>query len=140
MPWNVGDRSHQLARKRVPVGDQRLEQSSIRRAVRAKLLRGVFERAPCENRSSVVERVSDGCGRLDQVEIELQRAEERRSQKRRVDRRADVVTKSRQRQLLGARAAPDRLVRFDDADRAPGLGERDRGRKAVRPCSDDNSV
>ena len=113
---NVGDRSHQLARKRVPAGDQRLEQLAIRRAVRAKLLRGVFERARRENNSAVVERVSDCCGRLDQVEVELQRAEERRGKKRGVDRGTDIVAKTRERQLRGARAATDRLVRFDDAD------------------------
>ena len=57
-----------------------------------------------------------------------------------MDRGADVVAKSRERQLRGARAAPDRLLRLDDAYGAPRLCERDRGSKAVRPRPDDDGV
>ena len=57
-----------------------------------------------------------------------------------MDRGADVVAKARERQLRGARPAPDALVRLDDANGAPGFSKRDRGGKAIRPCSDDNSV
>jgi hypothetical protein len=58
------------------VCEQGLEQPPIRPAVRAQLLCGVLERAPCEDSSSVVERVCDCGGRFDQIEVELQRAEE----------------------------------------------------------------
>jgi hypothetical protein len=58
------------------VGDQWLDQPPIRPAVLAKLLCCVLERAPCEDSSSVVERVCDCGGRFDQIEVELQRAEE----------------------------------------------------------------
>jgi hypothetical protein len=43
-------------------------------------------------------------------------------------------------QLRSARPAADRLLRLDDADGAPGLSERDRGGKAVRPCAYDYGV
>jgi len=58
------------------VGDHWLEQPPIRPAVRAQLPSGVLERAPCENSGFVVERVCDCGGRFDQIEVELQRAEE----------------------------------------------------------------
>ena len=75
MARNVGDGAHELARERVPARDQRLEQPPIRSAVRTQLLGGVTEGAACENRSPVVERVSNRGGRLDQFEVELQRPE-----------------------------------------------------------------
>jgi hypothetical protein len=84
--------------------------------------------------------VRNRSGRLDQVELKPQRPEERRGHYRRVDRRADVVPESRQRQFRGARSAADRLLRLDNADGAPGLGKRDRGSEAVRPRPDDNGV
>jgi len=84
--------------------------------------------------------VSDRSGRLDQVELELQRAEERGGEERRVDRGADVVAKSRERQLGGARPAADRLLRLDDTDGTPRLGERDRSRETVGPGPDDDCV
>jgi hypothetical protein len=73
----------------------------------------------------------DGHGRLDQVESELERAEEGRGDESRVDRRADVVPESGQCQIQSPRPAADRLLRLDDADGAPGLSKRDRGREAV---------
>ena len=57
-----------------------------------------------------------------------------------MDRRADVVPKSRQRQLLGARSAAGGLSRLEDQDRSSCLSERDRGREAVRPRADDDGV
>ena len=57
-----------------------------------------------------------------------------------MDRGADVVPKSRQRQLLGALSTADRLLRLDDAYGAPGLSERDRSGQAVRPGPDDDGV
>jgi hypothetical protein len=57
-----------------------------------------------------------------------------------MNRGADVVPKSWQRQLRGASPAADRLLRLEDANRTPGLSERDRGGKAVRPRPDDDGV
>ena len=84
--------------------------------------------------------MSDRDGRLDQVDVEPERAEERGGEENRVDRRAHVVPKAGKRQLSGARPAADRLLRLDDADGASGLSERDRSSKAVRPCPDDDGV
>jgi hypothetical protein len=84
--------------------------------------------------------MGDRGGRFDQVEVELQRAKKRGSDESRMDRRANVMPKSRERQLRGASSATDRLLRLDDAYRAPSLSERDRGGKAIRPRADDNGV
>jgi len=84
--------------------------------------------------------VSHRCGRLDQVELELQRAEKRGRGDEWMDCGADVVPESRKRQLRSARPAADRLLRLDDADGAPGLRERDRSSEAVRPRPYDNRI
>jgi hypothetical protein len=84
--------------------------------------------------------MSDCSGRLDQVELELERAEERGGEDRRMDRGADVVSKSRERQLRSARSSADRLLRLDESDGAPRLSKRDRSGEAVRPRPDDNGV
>jgi len=84
--------------------------------------------------------MSDRDRRLDQIDFELERAEERGGEENRMDRGADVVPKAGKRQLSGARPAADRLLRLDDADGAPGLSEGDRSSKAVRPCPDDDGV
>jgi hypothetical protein len=57
-----------------------------------------------------------------------------------MDRGADVVPKSRKRQLGSARAAADRVLRFEDEDGAAGPGERERGGEPVRAGADDDSV
>jgi hypothetical protein len=57
-----------------------------------------------------------------------------------MDRGADVVPKSGQRQLERARAAADRFLRLEDDDGASGLRERDRGREPVRARADDDGV
>jgi hypothetical protein len=101
---------------------------------------GIEERAPCEHGRPVVQWMSDRCGWLDQVEVKLERAKERGGHEQRMDRGADVVAESGKRQLRCARTAADRLVRLDDADGAPGLSQRDRSGKAVRPRPDDDRV
>jgi hypothetical protein len=78
--------------------------------------------------------------RLDQVELEVERPEERRCGGERVDRRADVVTEAGEGELRGARPAADGVARLEDANGAPGLGEGDRGSEPVRPGADDDGV
>ena len=136
----MSDGSEELVLELVPAGNERSEQLQVRVAIRTQLRCCVLERAPYEYGRAVIERVSDRSGRLDQVKLELQRAEERGGEERRVDRGADVVAKPGERQLRGARPTADRLLRFDDADRTPCLGERDRGGKAVRPGPDYDRV
>ena len=84
--------------------------------------------------------MSDRRWRLDQIEVELERAEEGGGHESRMDCGANVVPKSGKRQLRSACPAPDRLVRLDHANRSPGLSQRDRSSKAVRPCADDDSI
>jgi hypothetical protein len=78
--------------------------------------------------------------RLDQVELEVERPEERRCGGERVNRRADVVTEAGECELGSARPTADGVARLEDANRAPGLGEGDRGGEAVRACADDDGV
>ena len=84
--------------------------------------------------------MSDRRGRLDQIEVELQRAEERGRRESRMDCGANVVPKSGKRQLRGACAASDGLVGLDNANGSPGLSERDRSSKAVWPRPENDSV
>jgi hypothetical protein len=79
-------------------------------------------------------------GRLNQVELEVERPEERRCGSERMDRRADVMAETGKCQLGRACAAPDRIARLEDEDRTAGLGEGDRGGEAVRPRADDDGV
>ncbi len=72
MAWNVRDRLQKLALELGPAGDERFQQPSVGIAVRAKLARRVVDRAPHENRGTVVEGVGNNGGRLDQVELEPQ--------------------------------------------------------------------
>jgi hypothetical protein len=78
--------------------------------------------------------------RLDPLDIEVERAKERRRGRERMDRRADVVTEARKGQLERARPAADRVLRLDDEDGASCLRECDRGGEAVRACADDDGA
>jgi len=78
--------------------------------------------------------------RFDPVDAEVERVEEWRRGRERMDRRADVVTEAGQRQLGGPRAASDRVACFDDEDRASGLRKRDGGGEPVRAGADDDGV
>ena len=57
-----------------------------------------------------------------------------------MNRRADVVPVTGQRQLERPRAAADRVLRLQDEDGASGLGESDGGGKPVRARTDDDGV
>src|SRR5439155_5330179 len=93
----------------------------------------LLERPPYEDSRAVVERMSDSGWWLDQVELELERAEERGGGERRMNRGADVVSEAGERQFRRACPTADRLLSFDDADGAPGPSERNRSGEAVRP-------
>jgi hypothetical protein len=93
-----------------------------------------------EQGGAVVERMRERGGRLDPVDVELERPEERRRDAERVDGRADVVPEAGERELGRARAAADAVLRLEDEDRASGLRESDRGGKPVRAGADDDGV
>jgi hypothetical protein len=69
-----------------------------------------------------------------------QGAEERRGDRHRMHRRAQVVREARQRQLAGARAATNRLVGFEDDDLPSGLSHDDGRRQTIRPGADDDRI
>jgi hypothetical protein len=140
MTRKVDDRPEQLVLELVPAADQGPEEVEVGVAVPSELRCRVLERTRDERGRPVVQRMSDRGGRLDQVDFESERAEERGGDENRVNRGADIVLKAGERQLSGARPAADRLLRLDDAYRAPGLSQRDRGSKAVRPCSNNDRV
>ena len=105
--------------------------------------RGLLDRALEHDCRPVVERVRERRRRMDPLDAVLgQRhgAHERRGDPERVDRGAGVVQEARERQLLGAQAAADRVAALDDEHRATGPREHDRRREPVRPRSDDDRV
>ena len=57
-----------------------------------------------------------------------------------MDRRADVVTKSGQRQFGSARAAADRIARFQNEYGQSLARQRDRRGETIRPRTDDNGI
>src|SRR5437773_3852299 len=140
MARNVRERLQQLVHELVPVCDEGFQQASVCSAVTAEVRCCVLERPSYDHGRPIVERMRDCSKRLDQVELELERAEEWGRGDQWMDRGADVMSESGKRQLRSARPAADRLLRLDDADGAPGLCERDRGGKAVRPGADDDGA
>jgi hypothetical protein len=57
-----------------------------------------------------------------------------------MNRGAHVVAKARLRQLSGARAAADRVLRLQDQHGASGARDRERSGQAVRPGANDYGV
>ncbi len=91
----------------------------------------------------VVERVRESRRRLDPLDavlLERHRAQERRGDGERMDRRADVVDEARQRQLGRPAAAAERFLGLQHPHRQPGPGEMDCRGEAVRPRPDDNRI
>ena len=100
-----------------------------------------------DRKSSAAVPSSNGMGErrrrvhpLDAVALERHRAHERRRGRERVDRRADVVDETGQRQLGRAAAAADRLLTLEHADRKPGAGKDDRRAEPIRPRADDGRI
>jgi hypothetical protein len=78
--------------------------------------------------------------RLDPVDVQRERSEERRSRGERMDGGTDVVPEPGERQLGRTRAAANRVLRLEDEDRASRLGEGDGGGEPVRAGADDDGV
>ena len=121
---------------RVPRIDERADQPPIRPLVVAEAGRGRDQAVLEQHRGPVVQRMSRRRVRLDPVDVELQRTEERRSQPERVNRRADVVNEARQRQLGRTQAAAELLLGLVNLDLQPGARQRDRRGEAVRARAD----
>ncbi len=113
--------------------DQRADQSPVRELVAAEPRRRCQQAVLEQDGRPIVERMGRRRTRLDPLDVELERPEERRSQTERVDRRADVVDESRQRQLGRPQAAAELLRGFVNLDLQAGSSQRDRRRETVRP-------
>jgi len=81
-----------------------------------------------------------GMDPLEPVLLQWQRVEVRGGRAERMDRRAEVVDETGQRELRAARAAADRRLGLAYPDLQARTSERDRGRKSVRPAADDLGV
>jgi hypothetical protein len=97
-------------------------------------------RALDEEGGPVVERVRERGRRFDPLDVEVERAEERRRRCEWMDRGADVMSEAGECQLGGAGAAADGVLRLDDEDGASGLRKCDGGGEPVRAGADDDRV
>ena len=103
-------------------------------AVGAEPARGLLDRAQHHPGAAVVERVGAIDLRpapLEAVALELERLQERRADRHRVDRRAEVVHQPGDGQLAAARAAADRVLGLEHGHREP-LAARGRPRRPAR--------
>ncbi len=107
-------------------------------SVHAEAVGGRVEVALEQDRGAVVERMRSLCVRLDPLDVEVERAEERRVRAERVDRGADVVHEPGQGQLERADAAAESLVRLVDVDVEPRARQLERAGEAVRARADDD--
>ena len=92
---------------------------------------------------SIVQRMCTHPGRpypLEAVLRQRQRSERRRDRREGMHGRADVMHEPGQGQLRRAHASAGNRVRLEHRDGPAGLGQEDRGGKAVRSGSDDNGV
>ena len=138
------ERSEQRVHQIVGALDERLGQRAIAsRVARAESVAGLGDRAANDDRGAVVERMRERRRRMNELEPmfgERQRAKERRRERERVDRGADVVHEAGLGQGGRPRASADRRRGLVDADGSSGARERDRGGETVRARSDDDRV
>ncbi len=125
---------------RAPALRERPDEPPVRRAVRPERSRRLVDAAHEERRLVVVERMRDARRRLEPVHVELERAEADGRPPERMDRRAHVVPKPGQRQLVGTHAAADPVGRLVHDHVEAGAGERDRRGEPVRPRTDDDRL
>ena len=135
--------AEQVLEQHVPVVDERLQQRAIGIAVGSEALGRLVHGAMQRHCRAVVERMGDrdlGMGELEPVLPQRQATQERRGEREGVDRRADVVPESGQRELGAAQAAADLVRGLEHEHGAPCLGERDRSRQAIGARAHDDRV
>jgi hypothetical protein len=136
MARHVRDRSQEVGAQPVEALGLRREQPPPRTAVRAQPGRRLGHGADEHAGPSVVEwlrQVDLWPAPLQPVPLQPEPGKERRAEGERVDGGTDVVQHARDRQLLGAGAAADRVARLEHRDIDAGARERDSGREPVRP-------
>src|SRR5438552_17853216 len=105
--------------------------------VSSELTRRLLQRTPEKDGRLVVERVRDRDRRTNPsqpVPLEIERSEEWGEQPDRMTTGADVVGKSRKRELGGADSTTDLVPGFEDAHGDPPPPELVGGGHAVRPA------
>ena len=133
---NADQRSEQCRLELFPPGADPSQQAVVRLCVRPQLCGGLVDRACDHNGGSVVERMGQGGRRLDHLEPvfrERKLSEEGRARDERMNRRADVVHESGQRQLRRAHASAERVLRLAYDEAPAGASEGDGRCKPVRP-------
>jgi hypothetical protein len=118
--------------------DERRDELAVGLSVRSERVRRRVEVALEQDGGAVVERMCGLHVRVNPLDVEVERAEERRVGAERVDRRADVVHEAREGQLERADAPAHGLLRLVDFDVEPCAGELERAGEAVRPRPDDD--
>ena len=120
---------------------QRPHQLSVGASIRTECFRGGIDRAFQHRGRSVVQRVRERRRRvnpLQSVFCQREGFEERRRDRHRVNRGADVVRESRQRERRGPRPAADGIGALDHKNRMTLLGKGDGRGKSVWPGPDDH--
>ena len=136
-------RAEDLAHELVGIADERIEQPAVGLRVRAESAGRLLHGALQHHRGAVVERVGQrrvGVRQLEPVLGQRQAAQEGRSERQGVHRRARVVHEAGQRQLLRAAAAAHGLGALDEGDPAAGPGQHDRRGQPVGARADYDGV
>ena len=135
-------RQHVVAQARPCIG-KRLEQRAPRLAVPPQIGRRAVDRTLQQHRAAVIQRVREWSFRMHPLKtVRRQRKllEARRTHCQRVHRGADIVDKSRERQLRRTRTAADRLSPFIYCDRMTRARQYDRGGKTIRSRPDNHGA
>src|SRR3954452_23666450 len=143
MPRQEADRPEDFVEELARIRGEWRHQAMVRVAINAQPRGGFVERQFENGGGAVVERMRDRERRLAPFESMLrqrQRLKKWRDEPHRMNRRAHIVAKPRQRQLLGARPAADGLLRLEHDDAPPRARKRDRGSKSVGPRADDDGI
>ena len=131
--------THERLRVRRQRGVELRPGAGVRPQCGARVLEGALE----HDRRLVVERVGERRGGVNQLQAvlgERDAAEERRGERERVKRGADVVAVAGKRELGGATPAADRVGALEHQDGASGAGDLDRRGEPVRTRADDHGI
>ena len=138
---DVEHRPEQVLVQRIEVRRGGPEEPLPRRPVAPEARDGLGDRADHHPGAAVVERVGQvdlGPAPLEPVALEVQRAQERRPDGHRVDRRAVVVKHTGDGELAGPGSPADLLGGLEHRHPHPLARERDRAREPVGARADDD--
>jgi hypothetical protein len=142
MSWNT-EWAKQIFEQNLRIAGQGCEEFGIRWAVVTKSVGSRGYRSFLNGRRSIVQRMGEWHGRkypLKSKSVKWQLLQERRGHAKRVNRRTNVVAKSRQGQRQCPCAAAKGRIPFDDKNAAPGSGNNDSRRQAIWPGPDHHGI